>query len=111
MVDGFDITVAGFAVPSLVKAWGVQSPGAFGPVLGASLLGMLFGAPLLGNVGDRFGRKAAILVSYVSFGVFTLAAAWSGSLLQLGILRFLAGIGIGGVLPHIVRLQPAVAAA
>jgi AAHS family 4-hydroxybenzoate transporter-like MFS transporter len=105
MVDGFDITVAGFAVPSLIKAWGVQNPGAFGPVLGASLFGMLFGAPLLGNFGDRFGRKPAILVSYVSFGIFTLAAAWSGSLLQLGILRFLAGIGIGGLLPNVVALN------
>jgi len=105
MVDGFDITVAGFAVPSLIKAWGVQSPGAFGPVLGASLFGMLFGSPLLGHFGDRFGRKTAILVSYVVFGVFTLAAAWSGSLLQLGILRFLAGIGIGGLLPNIVALN------
>jgi AAHS family 4-hydroxybenzoate transporter-like MFS transporter len=105
MVDGFDITVAGFAVPSLVKAWGIQNPGAFGPVLGASLFGMLFGAPLLGSFGDRFGRKAAILVSYISFGIFTLAAAWSGSLLELGILRFLAGIGIGGLLPNVVALN------
>jgi AAHS family 4-hydroxybenzoate transporter-like MFS transporter len=66
---------------------------------------MLFGAPLLGHVGDRFGRKAAILASYLSFGVFTLAAAWSSSLLQLGILRFLAGIGIGGLLPNVVALN------
>jgi AAHS family 4-hydroxybenzoate transporter-like MFS transporter len=105
MVDGFDITVAAFAVPPLIKAWGVPNPGAFGPVLGASLFGMLFGAPLIGHFGDRFGRKTAILVSYVIFGVFTLAAAWSGSLLQLGILRFLAGIGIGGLLPNVIALN------
>lgn len=105
MVDGYDITVAAFAVPPLIKAWGVTTPGAFGPVLGASLFGMLFGAPLLGYVGDRFGRKTAILICYVVFGVFTFAAAWSGSLLQLGALRFLAGIGIGGLLPNIVALN------
>jgi AAHS family 4-hydroxybenzoate transporter-like MFS transporter len=105
MVDGFDITVAAFAVPPLIKAWGVPNPGAFGPVLGASLFGMLFGAPLIGHFGDRFGRKIAILVSYVIFGVFTLAAAWSGSLLQLGVLRFLAGIGIGGLLPNVIALN------
>jgi AAHS family 4-hydroxybenzoate transporter-like MFS transporter len=105
MVDGYDITVAAFAVPPLIKAWGIASPGAFGPVLGASLFGMLFGAPLLGHVGDRYGRKTAILVCYVVFGVFTLAAAWSESLLQLGVLRFLAGIGIGGLLPNVVALN------
>jgi len=105
MVDGFDITVAAFAVPAQIKAWGIQNPGAFGPVLGASLFGMLFGAPLLGHIGDRFGRKNAILFSYLIFGVFTLAAAWSGSLVQLGILRFLAGIGIGGLLPNVIALN------
>jgi AAHS family 4-hydroxybenzoate transporter-like MFS transporter len=105
MVDGYDITVAAFAVPPLIKAWGVTTPGAFGPVLGASLFGMLFGAPLLGHVGDRYGRKTAILLCYVLFGVFTLAAAWSGSLLQLGVLRFLAGVGIGGLLPNVVALN------
>src|SRR5262249_12743168 len=77
IVDGFDITVAAFAVPPLIKAWGVQNPGAFGPVLGASLFGMLFGAPLLGYIGDRFGRRRAILLSYIIFGAFTLAAAWA----------------------------------
>ncbi len=105
MVDGFDITVAAFAVPPLIKAWGIQNPGAFGPVLGASLFGMLFGAPLLGYVGDRFGRKTAILCSYVVFGSFTLAAAWSASLWQLGTLRFFAGIGIGGLLPNVIALN------
>ena len=105
MVDGYDITVAAFAVPPLIKDWGITSPGAFGPVLGASLFGMLFGAPLLGHVGDRHGRKTAILASYVVFGVFTLAAAWSHSLFQLGLLRFLAGIGIGGLLPNVVALN------
>src|SRR5712691_7809858 len=105
LVDGFDITVAALAVPHLVKAWGIENPGAFGPVLGASLFGMLFGAPLVGHFGDRYGRRTAILVSYAIFGVFTLCAAWATSINQLVALRFLAGIGIGGLLPNIVALN------
>jgi AAHS family 4-hydroxybenzoate transporter-like MFS transporter len=105
MVDGYDITVAGFAVPQLAQAWGITNPGAFGPALGASLIGMLFGAPLLGHVGDRYGRKTAILISYVIFGVFTLATAWVGSLGQLALLRLLAGVGIGGLLPNVIALN------
>jgi AAHS family 4-hydroxybenzoate transporter-like MFS transporter len=104
MVDGYDITVVGFAVRELAKAWDT-SPGAFGPALSASLVGMLFGAPLLGYFGDRFGRKTAILVSYVIFGFFTLVTAWAGSLVQLGILRLLAGVGIGGLLPNVIALN------
>ncbi len=105
LVDGFDITVAALAVPHLIKAWGVTNPGAFGPVLGASLFGMLFGAPLIGHFGDRYGRRTAILVSYAIFGLFTLCAAWAASINQLVALRFLAGIGIGGLLPNIVALN------
>lgn len=105
MVDGFDITVAAFAVRPLSAAWGIVNKGAFGPALSASLIGMLFGAPLIGYVGDRFGRKPAILLSYVIFGAFTLATAWSHSLLELGILRFFGGIGIGGLLPNVIALN------
>jgi AAHS family 4-hydroxybenzoate transporter-like MFS transporter len=105
LVDGFDIAVIALAVPHLIKAWGITSPGAFGPVLGASLFGMLFGAPLIGLFGDRYGRKTAILVCYILFGIFTLWAAWSTSITQLAVLRFLAGIGIGGLLPNIVALN------
>ena len=104
LVDGFDVTVAAFAVPDLIKAWNVEAS-AFGPVLGASLFGILFGAPIFGLIGDRYGRKTAIVVSYLTFGICTLLAAWSGSVAQLAILRFLAGIGIGGILPNIVALN------
>src|ERR1700741_3850711 len=77
MVDGFDITVAAFAVPPLIKAWGMPNPGEFGPVLAPPLFGMRFGAPMIGYGGERFGRRRAILLSYVVFGAFTLATAWS----------------------------------
>src|SRR5215470_12886402 len=91
LIDGFDIAVAGFATPGLIKAWNVE-PSAFGPVLGASLFGMLFGAPLFGLIGDRYGRKTAIVTSYLMFGIFTLGAAASASIVQLATLRFVAGI-------------------
>jgi len=105
LVDGFDITVIALAIPHLIRAWGVQDPSAFSWVLSASLAGMLFGAPLIGHFGDRHGRKTAIVVCYAIFGVFTLCAAWATSINQLLVLRFLAGIGIGGLLPNIVALN------
>jgi len=104
LVDGFDITVTAFAVPELIKAWNVNAS-LFGPVLGASLIGMLIGAPIFGFVGDRYGRKTAIVICYVVFGAFTLMAAWSASITQLAALRLLAGIGIGGLLPNIAALN------
>src|SRR4051795_7518252 len=78
LIDGYDIAAIAFAAPHLVRAWGV-SPGALGPVFSASLVGILFGSALFGWIGDRYGRKVALISSNLLFGVFTLAAAWSTS--------------------------------
>ncbi len=101
LIDGYDIAAIAFAAPHIIRTWGV-SPGALGPVFSASLVGILFGSAMFGWVGDRFGRKAALVGSNVLFGIFTLAAAYSTNLDQLFWLRLLAGIGIGGVIPNVV---------
>ena len=78
---------------------------AFAPALSASLFGILFGAPLLGYIGDRFGRKAAILAGCTIYGLGTLATVWTTNLDQVVVLRFLAGIGIGGLMPNTIALN------
>ena len=104
LVDGYDIAAIAFAAPSLVREWGLK-PGALGPVFSASLIGILFGSALFGWVGDRYGRKAALVWSNLLFGIFTLAAAYSTNLDQMFWLRLLAGLGIGGVIPNVVALN------
>lgn len=104
MIDGYDIAAIGFAAPALIKAWQVTDQAAMGTVLSASLLGMLVGAPALGMIGDRYGRKRAIVGSLVLFGIFTWAAVLATSMSQLAWLRFIAGIGIGGFMPNIIAL-------
>src|SRR5213080_4047936 len=86
LIDGYDIAAIAFAAPHLVRAWGV-APSALGPVFSASLVGILFGSALFGWVGDRYGRKAALVGSNLLFGVFTLAAAYSSTLEQMFWLR------------------------
>jgi AAHS family 4-hydroxybenzoate transporter-like MFS transporter len=105
LLDGYDITVMGFAVPQLAGAWGIADRGAFGPVLSASLFGMLVGAPLFGFVGDRYGRRIAIVLSCVVVGLFTWSIVFAGTLTHLFWLRFLAGIGIGGILANISAIN------
>jgi AAHS family 4-hydroxybenzoate transporter-like MFS transporter len=104
LIDGYDIAAIAFAAPSLAKEWALK-PGALGPVFSASLIGILFGSALFGWVGDRYGRKAALVGSNLLFGVFTLAAAYSANLDQMFWLRLLAGLGIGGVIPNIVAIN------
>jgi MFS transporter, AAHS family, 4-hydroxybenzoate transporter len=104
LIDGYDIGAIAFAAPSLAKEWALK-PGALGPVLSASLIGILFGSAIFGWVGDRYGRKAALVLSNLLFGVFTLAAAFSTNLDQMFWLRLLAGLGIGGVIPNVVAIN------
>src|SRR5450830_30945 len=74
LFDVYDITAAAFAGPSLIKAWGLTNMAAFGPVLSASLFGIFFGSALIGYVGDRWGRRIAIMGALSIVGVFTLSA-------------------------------------
>jgi MFS transporter, AAHS family, 4-hydroxybenzoate transporter len=104
LIDGYDIAAIAFAAPHLVRSWGV-APNALGPVFSASLIGILFGSALFGWVGDRYGRKAALVGSNLLFGIFTLAAAYATNLDQMFWLRLLAGLGIGGVIPNVVALN------
>jgi MFS transporter, AAHS family, 4-hydroxybenzoate transporter len=105
LIDGYDIAAIAFAAPHLAREWHLADRAALGPVFSASLIGILFGSALFGWIGDRYGRKVALISSNLLFGVFTLGAAWSTNLDQLFWLRLLAGLGIGGVIPNIVAIN------
>jgi MFS transporter, AAHS family, 4-hydroxybenzoate transporter len=103
-IDGYDIGAIAFAAPSLIKEWHV-APKELGIVLSASNFGVLFGSQIFGWIGDRYGRKTALILSNLLFGVLTYWAAYSTNLTELSWLRFFAGLGIGGVIPNIVAIN------
>ena len=104
LIDGYDYASIAFAAPSLMRAWSL-APAALGPVFSATLGGALFGSALFGWIGDRYGRKIALIGANFLFGVFTLAAAFSTGPDQMFWLRLLAGLGIGGVIPNVVAIN------
>src|SRR5438445_4980753 len=89
--DGIDNQLLGIAIPTIMREWGVPRP-AFAAVLAAGMVGMMAGGALAGVIGDRFGRKVALLGSVAVFGELTLAGSFANSLLALGCLRFMAGV-------------------
>ena len=104
LIDGYDIGAIAFAAPHLIQEWHI-SPKELGLVLSASNIGVLFGSQIFGWIGDRYGRKTALILCNFLFGVFTFAAAYSTDLSQLFWLRFVAGLGIGGVIPNMVAIN------
>jgi AAHS family benzoate transporter-like MFS transporter len=99
--DGYDLAVAGIALPSIMKEMGVTAQNA-GFMVSAALFGMMFGAIFLGTIADRIGRRHAIVICLALFSVFTAAAGMSSDPYVFGAMRFLAGLGIGGVMPNVV---------
>jgi len=108
--DGFDLQTMGFLAPGIARDWGVTRL-ALAPALSAGLVGVALGAPLLGWLGDRFGRKRAILIGSVGYGCLSLLCALAQDITQLTLLRFVTGIGLGGVLPNVIALTADVAKA
>jgi MFS transporter, AAHS family, 4-hydroxybenzoate transporter len=102
--DGFDLNSLGFAAPELTRLWGVERS-AMGPVLSANLFGIFLGAPLLGWLGDRYGRRPMIIAGTLLYGVMTLLMSLSTTMPQMMVLRFIAGIGIGGIMPNTIVPQ------
>lgn len=102
--DGFDLNSLGFAAPDLTREWGVERS-AMGPVLSANLYGIFLGAPLLGWLGDKYGRRPIIIGGTLLYGVVTLLMAHTTTMEQMMVLRFIAGIGIGGIMPNTISLN------
>lgn len=104
LVDGFDSQLIGYAIPVLIRDWGV-SRADFAPVVAAGLIGMSVGSAIAGAVGDRFGRRRALIGSVALFATATGLIGFVHSLPAIGILRFVAGLGIGGAIPSATTLS------
>jgi MFS family permease len=68
------------------------------------MLGAAVGGILLGELGDRIGRTRALGVSILFYSVFAALGAWVQNQQQMLLLRFLVGLGVGGVWPNGVAL-------
>ncbi len=97
--DGFDNQAIGFAIPALSKDWGI-APQDFKSVAAMGLIGMTIGTAIAGFLGDLFGRRFALIGSVFLFGFFTMTTVFATDLTSLTILRFLAGLGLGGAMPN-----------
>lgn len=101
IIDGYDIAVSGAALPAIMKEMNVNASTA-GFMASSALFGMMFGAIFLGALSDRIGRRWTISICVILFSVFTTAAGFAHDYVTFSVMRFIAGLGIGGVMPNIV---------
>ena len=103
MCDGFDTQALAYVAPSIAAEWKL-SPGIFGPVFAAVLLGSMVGAFAFGYLADRFGRKRTLVLCIILFGALNIGSAYATSIQSFTLLRFLCGIGLGGAIPNVMAL-------
>ena len=103
VMDGFDVQALGYVAPQIVREWDIPNA-ALGPVFGAGNFGVLIGALLFSTMADRVGRRPVIIAATLFFSVLTLATARASSVNELLVLRFISGIGLGGIMPNATAL-------
>lgn len=95
MLDGLDVMVYSFVLPSLILLWGISKAQA-GLLNTSALLLSAVGGWLAGLAADRFGRVRVLQVSIVWFASFTFLSGFTTNFHQLIVLRGLQGLGFGG---------------
>jgi len=80
------------------------SPAAGGDWFAWFTAALMFGAAVggigLGNLGDRIGRTRAMGLSILFYSIFAAMGAWAQTVEQMLVLRFLVGLGVGGMWPN-----------
>lgn len=98
IVDGYDLAVVGAALPAIMADMNID-PTSAGVMAGSALFGTMLGAIFLGTLADRIGRPKMVAICVALFSLFTAAAGLTSDPISFSVARFIAGLGIGGVLP------------
>lgn len=99
IVDGYDVQVMSFTAASVSKEWAL-SGSVLGILISLGLVGMAFGSLFIAPIADKVGRRTIILSCLLLSGITMLFSSHVMNPYQLGILRFVTGIGIGGLLTN-----------
>jgi benzoate transport len=104
-LEGFDLVVLGVVIPALLKepGWGL-TPNSAATIASIGLIGVMVGAAAVGTITDIIGRRRTVVWTVIIFSVLTLACAFAPNPFVFGVLRFLAGLGLGGILPTAIAM-------
>ncbi len=99
-LDGFDLVVIGAVIPTLSQSGDLGfTDASLTTASTVGLIGVGIGAVLIGPLTDRFGRRRSVIACVTWFSLLTVAVAFADSVAVFTTLRFLAGLGLGAVLP------------
>ncbi|GHH76842.1 putative metabolite transport protein YyaJ [Streptomyces sulfonofaciens] len=91
-----DINSFATTAPKLVKLWGITVD-QVAYVTSLSFVGMFIGSMVASWIADRWGRKRALTLTTVFFGVFSFASVFSWDIVSLGVFRVLTSAGLSAM--------------
>jgi AAHS family 4-hydroxybenzoate transporter-like MFS transporter len=103
VLDGADNQLLANAIPAMMREWSLPRA-AFANASAAAPFGMILGGLLGGVMGDRIGRTRTLLASVAVFAIFTALVSAVPGVTMLVVIRFLAGLGLGGAMPNAAAL-------
>ncbi|MEV0558375.1 MFS transporter [Streptomyces sp. NPDC050597] len=98
--DGMDVNIYGAVMPHMIDDSGLGlTPATAGTIGSWTTFGMLIGALTAGNLTDWLGRRMMLVASVTLFSLGSGICAVAGGVGIFGAGRFVAGLGLGGLMP------------
>lgn len=98
--DGMDVNIYGAVMPHLLDDSSLGFTASTAGTVGSwTTFGMLIGALTAGTLTDWLGRRPVVVWSVSLFSVGSALCALAPSVTVFGAGRFLAGLGLGGLMP------------
>ena len=101
MFDAMDILLLAVSMPAIIADLGISKADG-GLLATATMLGIGLSSIIVGWFADNYGRRKTLIISLTAFGLLTAAIAFTSTWAEILVLRFLAGLGLGGVWSIIV---------
>jgi AAHS family 4-hydroxybenzoate transporter-like MFS transporter len=103
IMDGFDVQVMSFVATTMFAEWGVPAP-ALGGLLAWGHAGVLAGAIVFSMLADKLGRRPVLVGATLFYAAMTIVTAFAQDVEQMRWLRFIAGLGLGSIIPNATAL-------
>src|SRR5215472_7493411 len=96
--DSFDTYIVSYAMPSITAEWKLDAV-ITGALASTGIWGMFLGAILWGPLADRVGWRVAFAGTIFGFAALSGFTAYSRNVYEFGVLRFVTGTCLGGMIP------------
>jgi AAHS family 4-hydroxybenzoate transporter-like MFS transporter len=104
LLDGLDLQIIAYVAPVIAKALSLSDM-EIGLTFSMGFVGLAVGSIFIASLGDSWGRKTVIILSIVFFSSLILITPFARNFEQLAAVRFLTGVGLGGVLPNAMAIS------